>query len=228
MKLIQEMKETDLEPCHYLPEEQWGFRYFFAADLDEGELEELLSRGWRKFGFYYFRPQCGDCLKCLPIRVLAEEFAPSRNQRNILKKNRRTEVKFGPLNFSDRIFEIYENHSRNRFEKEPFLDDFILNFYQQSCPSLQSEYYIEGKLAAVGFLDRSSRGLSSVYFIFDTAYSSYSLGTFGALKEIELARTLGLPYYYLGYYIEKCRRMVYKGRFRPFETYDWQRGAWSR
>ena len=43
------------------------------------------------------------------------------------------------------------------------------------------------------------------------------LGTFIILDHIVRARRAGLPYVYLGYWIEGCERMSYKTRFRPIE-----------
>ena len=51
------------------------------------------------------------------------------------------------------------------------------------------------------------------------------VGTFGALYEIEYARSLGLFYYYLGYYIGGCGSMSYKGNFKPYELLDMD-GRW--
>ena len=228
MIVIQNLTLSEPQSCQYLPDREWRFRYFFASDLDSAELEMLLSRGWRKFGFYYFKPSCEGCASCVPLRVLTREFQLNRNLKEVAKKNRNTEVTFGPLEFSDEIYEIYRAHSIARFGNSSSIDEFLMNFYMQSCPAIQSEYYIDGSLAAVGFLDRSESGLSSVYFCFDPAYSSYSLGTYGAIREIRHASEMGLPYYYLGYYIGECERMRYKNRFRPNELYSWGEEEWRR
>jgi arginine-tRNA-protein transferase len=70
--------------------------------------------------------------------------------------------------------------------------------------------------------------LSSVYFIYDTKYESYSPGNFSVIKEIEMTAAMGLDYYYLGYYISQNRSMAYKSSFHPHEEYDWSGGTWSR
>ncbi len=227
MILLQEPRLGPPGPCTYLPDRTCRFEYFFAYDLSGNDLEELFSRGWRKFGEYYFRPGCGDCRQCVPLRVLVGEFRPAKTQRRVLRDCSDIEVRFRDLEYRDEIFEIYCDHSLNRFGKESDPDDFIAAFYTKSCPSLQSEYHLKGELIAVGFIDVSSKGLSSVYYIYKTSFEQYRLGTFSVIKEVEHAATLGLNYYYLGYYIKENRRMEYKGHFHPHETFDWSSGAWT-
>ena len=228
MILIQEPRLGLDGPCAYIEGLQWRFEYFFARGLDEGELDELLSRGWRKFGEYYFRPRCAACSRCIPLRVRAGEFAPTRSQRRIMRNCAAVEVRFGGLSFREEIFEVYRDHSLNRFGKESDRDDFITSFYSPSCPGLQSEYYLDGNLIAVGFLDRSGDSLSSVYFVFRSEYKEYRLGSFSVIKEVEFAASLGLHHYYLGYYIAENRSMEYKGHFHPHEKYDWADKTWKR
>lgn len=206
----------------------WRFEYFFAHNINERELDGLLNRGWRKFGEYYFRPSCGDCMRCIPIRILTQEFKPTKNQRRILRVCSDIEVRFRELQYRDEIFEIYRDHSMNRFGKESDPDEFITAFYTPSCPALQSEYYRNGELVAVGFIDISSNSLSSVYFVYKTSIEQLKLGTYSILKEVEYAASLGMKYYYLGYYIEENRRMEYKGHFHPHEKYDWSNQRWNR
>ena len=79
---------------------------------------------------------------------------------------------------------------------------------------------IDGKLVAVGVLDFLPSGVSSVYFFYDPEYSGFSLGVVGALKEIELVKnhsSESFKYYYLGFYINSCQKMRYKGEYLPSE-----------
>lgn len=215
-------------PCGYFADRAARFKNFIALRLDARELETVLASGWRKFGPYYFKPCCPGCRDCIPIRILTQEFVPSKSQRKLLRKNSDTVAHFLPLTCSENIFEIYQEHSLARFNRVVSWEEFVHNFYTPSCLAFQSEYYVSDKLAAVGFLDQSSRGLSSVYFFYQTQYSQLGLGNLSILKEIEYAAALGLPYYYLGYYIAQNHSMAYKHQFYPHERYDWAGQKWHR
>ena len=51
------------------------------------------------------------------------------------------------------------------------------------------------------------------------------------LAEIDYAARLGIPYWYLGYWVRGCRAMEYKATFRPHELLHpdgvWRRGPES-
>ncbi|MBI9098228.1 MAG: hypothetical protein JEY91_07105 [Spirochaetaceae bacterium] len=146
----------------------------------------------------------------------------------MLRKNRETLVRLNHPRYSDEIFELYCKHSKIKFGQDSEVSSFQESFFTPAVPSVQSEYYIEGKLVGVGFLDISLNALSSVYFIYDPDYSSYSPGIFSVMKEIDIGRELGISYYNLGFWISENRRMAYKGNFHPYQTYHWEEKAWHR
>ncbi|MFO7983821.1 MAG: arginyltransferase [Desulfuromonadales bacterium] len=227
MQILRTRQVDELSPCPYLPERQRQFEYFWAMDLNGAELAVLLEKGWRKFGPYYFRPVCPGCRDCIPVRIPVNDFTLSRSQKRILRKNSDLDVRFGPLHFTDRVFEIYSRHSQIRFRQESDLEDFLAGFYISSCPALQIDIHLEGILVGVGFLDYADNALNSVYFCYDPAFEKRNPGTFSILKEIERTRLMGLSHYYLGYIIPGCRHMLYKDYFRPRQYLNWQSGTWE-
>lgn len=83
-----------------------------------------------------------------------------------------------------------------------------------------------GTLCAVCLTDRTTDGLSAVYSFFETGKARNGLGNYVVLWLIEEAQQLGLPYVYLGYWIENSPKMAYKARFQPLEHLNetgWER-----
>src|SRR5690606_30819545 len=74
-----------------------------------------------------------------------------------------------------------------------------------------------GTLLAVALTDVLKAGLSMVYSFFEADEAGRSPGTFMILDHIDRARRMGLPYVYLGYWVQGSRKMDYKGRFLPQE-----------
>lgn len=114
---------------------------------------------------YYFKPVCSGCRRCIPIRVKTDELILSKSQRRVVKNCRDVRVEFKELECRDEIYEIYEDHSLNRFSKISNYEDFHTSFYTQSCPTIQSEYYIDDRLAGVGFLDLSASDEQHLLYI---------------------------------------------------------------
>ncbi len=228
MKLLTSPKISPEDKCPYISSEMESHEYFFADEIKKDEMDFLLAKGWRKFGHFLFRPQCLNCHKCIPLRVLVQQYKKSKSQRRIANRNSDIKTRFGKLQFKDAHFELYYKHSRVRFNKNDIQsrEDFIQTFYIGTGKQVLSEFYLEDKLIAFGILDEGVNSLSSVYFVFDTDYEKRNLGTFGAMKEIEYALANNLQYYYLGYWIEENKSMKYKNSFKKHQLYNWNDKQW--
>ena len=194
--------------------------------------DDYLARGWRHNSWYFYRNNCRDCRRCIPIRVPVGSFKPSKSQRRVLKKNMTTEFKmFEPLDFAVNYIEqslsLFNKFLKVRYDKSPQeLGEYFTEFFISPTQTRISALFIGGELAGNGFLDLGETSLSTIYFSFDPRFSAFSPGTFSILKEIEWARENGLKYYYLGYYIREISSMKYKNAFRPSELMDFDTGLW--
>jgi arginine-tRNA-protein transferase len=75
-----------------------------------------------------------------------------------------------------------------------------------------------GNLVGACITDRQGDGLSMIYSFFAPDQEGrVGLGTYIILDHIERAARAGLPYVYLGYWVQGSKRMEYKARFRPME-----------
>jgi arginine-tRNA-protein transferase len=89
--------------------------------------------------------------------------------------------------------------------------------YRRRGPDSAFSAASDGNLIAVALSDVMGDGVSMVYSFFEPSESARSLGTYMILDHIERTRRMGLPYLYLGYWVNGSRKMDYKIRFQPQE-----------
>ncbi len=228
MKLFSEPDKAAPVECPYLPERSFIQDYFFAANLDEHEYGVLLNAGWRRFGKFFFRPDCPFCNQCKPIRVDALLIKPSRSQRRVITRGKNIVMEAVQPAATDEAWRVYRNHSKGQFNREESRNHFEETFFDASVvPSLQTEYRLDNKLIALGFLDISDEGMSSVYFAFDPEWAEYSPGILSVFRESELVMQWGKKWYYLGYWVPGCQSMDYKARYNPHQLLNWNNKAWE-
>jgi arginine-tRNA-protein transferase len=84
-----------------------------------------------------------------------------------------------------------------------------------------------GRLVAACLTDRQGDGLSMIYSFYDPEHEARSgLGNYVILDHIRRAADEGMPYVYLGYWVDGSQRMQYKVRYRPLEKLG--PNGWSR
>ncbi|CDQ78369.1 unnamed protein product [Oncorhynchus mykiss] len=86
--------------------------------------------------------------------------------------------------------------------------------------SFHQQYWLDGRIVAVGVVDILPTCVSSVYLYYHPDFASLSLGSYSALREVAFTRQLQkqspkLCFYYLGFYIHSCNKMRYKGQYQP-------------
>jgi arginyl-tRNA--protein-N-Asp/Glu arginylyltransferase len=211
---------TGPHPCPYLPDRMAQSEGRFAVRIAPAAYQQLMDLGFRRSGGWVYRPACEGCRECMPLRVPVDDFRPSPSQRRVLRRNRDVLVSsVDSPRCSDEKWRIYTAYLRHRHDGTMCEDraDFEDFLYGAAMDSIEMVYRVDDRIVAVGIVDVCPDCLSSVYFYFDPAESRRSLGTYGALCEIEECRRRSLAYWYAGFYVRDCRRMNYKAQFRPYE-----------
>jgi arginine-tRNA-protein transferase len=223
---------SDPHTCHYLCDRQATLHYSLAPNMTANEYEDLMNKGYRKFGAIFFRPICGACTACRPIRVPIATFHPNRSQRRAMKCNEDLEIRCAPASVDEARIDLYRRYHDSQSDRKGWpdhpgdADEYTFSYVKNPVPNMEISVWERDKLRAVILNDITPRTVSAIYHYHDPECLDRSLGTFSVLQSLELARRLKKTWLYLGYYVSGCGSLSYKSNFRPCELMD-EQGHWS-
>ena len=224
---------TAPSPCPYLSgkEERKVFTHL-VGERAPGLNNLLTHGGFRRSQSIAYRPACEACRACVSVRVISEDFRPSRNMRRIAERNEDIIGEMRASTPTSEQYSVFRSYLDARHRDGGMADMTVLDYammvedshvetrvieYRRRGPDSGINRRGTGALLAVALTDVLNDGLSMVYSFFEPDEEARSLGTFMILDHITRARRMGLPYVYLGYWIRGSRKMDYKGRFLPQE-----------
>lgn len=221
---------TSPSPCPYLPGRQERKVFTELRGDQASDLNDALGRiGFRRSQSVAYRPSCAGCTACVSVRVVTADFVPNATQRRQVKRNADLEVTACRPWATDEQFQLLRRYLASRHpgggmaemdegdyadmvEHSP-VNSFIVEYRE---PSQHGE---RGKLVGACLTDQQADGLSMIYSFFDADNEHRrGLGSQIIMDHILRARSVGLPYVYLGYWVKGSPRMAYKIRYRPIEV----------
>jgi arginine-tRNA-protein transferase len=224
---------TSPAPCPYLEGEFERKVFTHLVGDRAAEMNDLLTLGgFRRSQNIAYRPACESCRACVSVRIIADEFAPTRSMRRITRRNQDLVGEEYAAEPSSEQYALFRSYLDSRHSGGGMSDMTVLDYammvedthvnsrvieYRRRGPDSFVTGKGEGPLVAVALSDLMADGYSMVYSFFDPAEERRSLGTFMILDHIERARRQGLAHVYLGYWVAGSPKMDYKIRFRPQE-----------
>jgi arginyl-tRNA--protein-N-Asp/Glu arginylyltransferase len=215
------LPRTPPHPCPYLPDRVARERAFLADSLEPDVYHALMDRGFRRSGDLFYAADCPDCRLCVPLRVPVATFAPSRSQRRVLRRNTDIEVTVRAPQCTPEALAMYARYLRDQHgtvADAAELEQFRSSLYARVVDTREVVYSLAGVPIAHSLVDVCASSVSAVYHFYEPDHRDRSLGVFSVLAEIEWAARLGVPFYYLGYWIRGCRTMEYKANYGPHEV----------
>jgi arginine-tRNA-protein transferase len=198
-----------------------------------GELNNILTQGgFRRSQSIAYRPACEACRACVSVRVVARDFGPTQSMRRIMRRNNDIAGEMRIAVPTSEQYAIFRAYLDSRHRDGGMADMTVLDYammiedshietriieYRRREPGAPSGKRAAGELVAIALTDVLGDGLSMVYSFFEPDEAARSLGTYMVLDHIARARTMGLAYVYLGYWVRGSRKMDYKSRFLPQE-----------
>ena len=213
------------QQCPYFDDRRSDTLYKYMESCDVATQNEMLKRGWRRFGKIQFVPLCKDCNDCKTIRIDIKNYKFSKSDKRILNKNKDIEVYVQEPTLSIDHINLFNKYHKHMSKKKQWKDNEIdpseyHSSYVDGAGEFGKEilYFLDGKLICVALCDMNQEALSSVYCYYDHDYENRSLGRFSILAQISMAKQANVPYLFLGYWIKNHYSMGYKENYAPFEV----------
>jgi arginyl-tRNA--protein-N-Asp/Glu arginylyltransferase len=204
------------------------------ANISKPIYSLLARQGFRRSGDLIYRPHCEGCDACVPVRIPVAEFRPARSQRRVWQRNQDLVIREVSPGYTDEHFSLYRRYQQSRHTGSSMDTDDPDRYREFLFGSIAETRLIEmraptagtamGELLCVAVIDMLDDGLSAVYTYFEPDETRRALGVFSVLYEVELAKSLALPYTYLGYYIAESAKMNYKINYQPLQAFKY--GDW--
>jgi arginyl-tRNA--protein-N-Asp/Glu arginylyltransferase len=220
---------TAASPCPYLPgrEERKVFAHLPLAD-GAAVNDALTQIGFRRSQNIAYRPACETCEACVSARIPVGDYPFSRSERRVLDRNRDLSRHLVEAEATMEQFDLLRRYLLARHAEGGMADmtwpDYVAMVEDTTARTHLIEYRGPsddrgpGDLIACVLVDVLSDGLSLVYSFYEPAMARRSLGSFIILDHVLQAQMAGLPYVYLGYWVQGSSKMDYKARFNPVEV----------
>ena len=177
--------------CPYLPGRQERKVFTHLVGERAADLNDLLTQGsFRRSQLIAYRPACENCRACVSVRVLVDEFRPTRSLRRVRQRNADVSGEMRVATPTPEQYGVFRAYLDARHPDGGMADMTLLDYAMMIEDSHVNTCLVEyrrrsaengsgrrGDLLAVALTDVLNDGLSMVYSFFEPEEGRRSLGT---------------------------------------------------
>ena len=221
-------------PCPYLGGKVERKVFSYLNGPSAPSINSMLTRrGFRRSQNIIYLPACEACAACQPVRIVVADFELTKSRRRVLTRNSGLARRLRPPRATSEQFSVLRGYLDSRHAnggmadmtvldyasmvEETAVDTMIVEYRRDATGPSDPRGAARGPLVAAALTDRLTDGLSMVYSFFEPDERRNSIGSYMILDHVALAADLGLPYVYLGYWVDGSPKMDYKKRYQPLE-----------
>ena len=207
-------KQKDLDFLHIL----------VSATFEESESQWALDNGWSPSNIWYSQDtnfkKLNDTIwyQSRQSRINLQKYEETASERRTRKKAQNTPYKLVDFNFK-KMYPIYAEYTDFR----EFTDILDSKGFEETYDD-DKLIFIMYEDVAISILEIVGDSLLAHQFIWNYHNPKLGLGSYSTYVEIELAKSMGLKYLYLGPSYEKSAE--YKAKYSGFEF--WTGRKWSQ
>jgi arginyl-tRNA--protein-N-Asp/Glu arginylyltransferase len=190
---------------------------YLPETLQHQELDAYLESGWFRMGqtifttnFLHFNDKLYSAIW---LRIVLRNLEEEATQVKLFKRNAafRREIKKAEITpEKENLFERYR--ASVTFEASTSLTMLLMGktATQNVYDTYEIDIYDDDKLIAVGYFDLGDKSAMGITSIYDPLYKKYSLGKYLIYLKITHCKSLGMDYFYPGYFVPSYSYFDYK------------------
>lgn len=218
--------------CPYLPDrrERKVVTELTGTSAD-ATYSDLSRGGFRRSHLFAYRPACRGCEACVPVRVVASEYTPTKSLRRTAQRNADLTAHVRPAMATYEQYRLFTRYLARRHPGGEMARMTFIDYRPMVEETAVRTRMVEfrdrgGTLVAACLFDLLDDGTSAVYSFFEPDRPARGLGTYVVHWLASATARWGGDYVYLGYWIAEARSMAYKTRYRPLEALTFS--GWTR
>jgi leucyl-tRNA---protein transferase len=176
--------------------------------LSGQQLDDYLAQGWFRMGQTIFTTNFAHVKDAVHstiwLRILLFDYQPDSTYQKLLKRNAAFTTTIQPAVVNEEKEILYACYRASlTFAPSESLNQLL--FGKGEGASIYTTYEVTvrdgDKLIACGFFDLGGESAQGIVSFYDPAYKKYSLGRYLIYSKVQHCKTLGLKYFYPGYFV---------------------------